>query len=156
VRGIEVDPLFPVLRADIVSVKEKVVDMPLVFGTSKDCAIGCDNEVGELELVIVSKHLTPPSLFVITVKAISRDTAPTSIKDAVKDSVAADPDKFLPRISPAVTSVNVTGILVDKEDPKMLCIRLAGCCERGAVFAKINDVINADSVNVNRAHSTPP
>jgi hypothetical protein len=158
--------LLSVLGADVVPVKKEIVRVPVVFGTSEYRAVGCDDKVGKLECIVVGKHFTPPIievaatdatvLFVRTVKLISRNAVPASIKDASKDGIAPNADKLLPRISAAVTSVNVAGVLIDKEDPEVMGVGLASCCERGAVFAKINDVVNANSVNVNRAHSAPP
>jgi len=91
-----------------------------------------------------------------SVEPVDCDTTMPSIDNAIKDGIAPATNKLFPRISPAVTSVNVASILVNKEYPEMVCIRFARSCESGAVLAKIHDVVDADSINIDRAHITPP
>jgi hypothetical protein len=61
--GIKVNPLLTVLSTNAtIAPNNEVVDVAALFGTSKDSAIGSNNdEVGELEFSVGFTHGTPPS-----------------------------------------------------------------------------------------------
>jgi len=76
--------------------------------------------------------------------------------DSLKDLISLHALKNLPRIRLTIASIDIPGVVVDKEDPEVIVPVLTTCCKHSAVTTKLDNVIDGQFIKFNWAHSTPP
>jgi len=76
--------------------------------------------------------------------------------DLKADELAFNSEKLFPTVCAAVTGINCAGNVIDEEYPEVAVRAIAGCSKGSAILGEINDVVNPDCFNIDRAHGTPP
>lgn len=103
-----------------------------------------------------TRPLTRLLLCVRTVEVIDGNAVIAGFLNHVKNVCPEAAEELFPAVSAAVTGIDIAGILIDEEDPKMVDVRLSGCGESRVVLGKIHDVVDLDRFSIDRAHSAPP
>jgi hypothetical protein len=103
------------------------------------------------------EEISAPLLLVIVVSVNLVDWDNSSgLADLIADELTVVTDKFLPAVCAPVTGINCSGTVVNEEDPEMAAAAFAGCSESSVVLGEIDDVVNPDFINSDRAHNAPP
>lgn len=102
---------------------------------------------------------SPHALELIVVRAVDAinwDIVPAGAAEAYEKEFLGVTMDLFPRISAAVSCINVTGSFVNQENPEMPSVVLASCSKYCLILCKLNDMVEAEVFEFDRRHDKPP
>jgi hypothetical protein len=90
------------------------------------------------------------------INPIDRDVICPGLGNLIPDDIGVVWIKMFPGVCPAVAGIDIVGITIDEEDPKMVVTVVTGGCEDGVVLCKFNDVVELEFGVVEFNHFAPP